>query len=102
MRAKEAKTISIADYLATEGIKPAKVRKNGNELWYCSPIRAGYSTPSFKVDVPLNLWYDAGLDIGGTTIDIVMQLQNVSIKESLSIFGSYRFNFSVFPCTQVK
>ncbi len=85
MRAKEAKTISIADYLATEGFRPAKVRKNGNELWYCSPIRAGDSTPSFKVDVSRNLWYDAGLDIGGTTIDIVMQLRNVSVKESLAI-----------------
>jgi len=63
MRAKEAKNISISDYLGSEGHKPLKIRLGGRESWFSSPLRLGDSTPSFKVDNVLNLWFDHGLAI---------------------------------------
>jgi len=61
MRAKEAKKISISEYLQREGYKPLKARLSGRELWFSSPLRAGDSNPSFKVDTQFNLWFDHGL-----------------------------------------
>ena len=40
------------------------VRRSGNELWYIAPYR-GERTPSFRVNVAKQLWYDFGLGKGG-------------------------------------
>jgi len=85
MRAKDAKTIPIVDYLSREGFQPAKQRMNGKELWYSSPLRPGDSTPSFKVDTELNVWFDHGMAEGGNILDLVCLLQNVTIKRALAI-----------------
>ncbi|MDC1602216.1 toprim domain-containing protein, partial [Phocaeicola vulgatus] len=39
-------------------------RRSGNELWYLAPYR-GERTPSFRVNVAKQLWYDFGLGKGG-------------------------------------
>ena len=52
----------IADFLARLGHEP--VRRSGNELWYLAPYR-GERTPSFRVNVAKQLWYDFGLGKGG-------------------------------------
>ena len=52
----------IADFLARLGHEP--VRRSGNELWYIAPYR-GERTPSFRVNVAKQLWYDFGLGKGG-------------------------------------
>ena len=52
----------LADFLARLGHEP--VRRNGNELWYLAPYR-GERTPSFRVNVAKQLWYDFGLGKGG-------------------------------------
>jgi hypothetical protein len=57
MRADQARTIPIDRYLDTQGIKPARTRMGGRELWYSSPLRQGDETPSFKIDTLKNLWY---------------------------------------------
>ena len=67
MRADQARHIPISDYLERSGIKPAKVTRQGRELWYSSPIREGDDTPSFKVDTEKNLWFDHGLAAAGTS-----------------------------------
>ncbi len=85
MRAIDAKTIPIAEYLLREGLKPSKQRLGGKELWYCSPLRAGDSNPSFKVDTEYNIWYDHGLAAGGNILDLVCALQNATFKEALRI-----------------
>ena len=51
-----------ADFLARLGYEP--VRRSGNELWYLAPYR-GERTPSFRVNVAKQLWYDFGLGKGG-------------------------------------
>jgi len=85
MRASDARDIPISSYLSAEGVKPAKVRNGGRELWYASPIRSGDKTPSFKVDTVKNVWYDHGLDQGGTIIDLVCELKSVTVAEALAI-----------------
>ena len=52
----------LADFLARLGYEP--VRRSGNELWYIAPYR-GERTPSFRVNVAKQLWYDFGLGKGG-------------------------------------
>ena len=56
------KQMPIADFLARLGHEP--VRRSGNELWYIAPYR-GERTPSFRVNVTKQLWYDFGLGKGG-------------------------------------
>ena len=88
MRADQARQIPIPAFLERSGIKPAKVVRNGRELWYSSPIRAGDDTPSFKVDADKNLWFDHGLAVGGNVIDLVVEMHRVSVKEALAILAS--------------
>lgn len=85
MRAKEARDISISEFLDRSGIKPAIQRKSGRELWYSSPLRNGDSNPSFKVDTVKNLWFDFGMIKGGNVIDLVCELTNSTVKEALAI-----------------
>ena len=54
--------IPLADFLTRLGHEP--VRRSGNELWYLAPYR-GERTPSFRVNVAKQLWYDFGLGKGG-------------------------------------
>ncbi len=88
MRASDARDIPIPRYLEREGIWPARSRNGGRELWYTSPIRSGDKTPSFKVDTVLNVWYDHGLDQGGTLIDLVCELKSVTVSEALAILDA--------------
>ena len=52
----------LADFLARLGHEP--VRRSGNELWYIAPYRSE-RTPSFRVNVAKQLWYDFGTGTGG-------------------------------------
>lgn len=85
MRAIEARKVSIPDYLATQGVRPKTQRMGGNELWYSSPLRAGDSSPSFKVDRQKNLRFDHGLAQGGNAIDLVCDLQGITVREALRV-----------------
>jgi 5S rRNA maturation endonuclease (ribonuclease M5) len=76
----QAKQIPIVEYLDKLGITPAKIR--GNDHWYYSPFRDERS-PSFKVDVRLNLWYDHGSGEGGSIVDLGAKLHDCSLSEFL-------------------
>ena len=54
--------IPLADFLARLGHEP--VRRSGNELWYRAPYR-NERTPSFRVNMAKQLWFDFGLGNGG-------------------------------------
>ena len=62
MNIEAIRTMPLADFLARLGHEP--VRRSGNELWYLAPYR-GERTPSFRVNVAKQLWYDFGLGKGG-------------------------------------
>ena len=86
----QAKQKNIIEILHHLGFKAEKT--NRNSAWFLSPFRLE-KTPSFKVDLGLNLWYDHGEGIGGNTIDLVMKLNQCSLQESLMILSGASFSF---------
>jgi hypothetical protein len=76
----DAKQIQIVDYLADLAIEPVKIY--GNDRWYYSPFREE-RTPSFKVNIKLNLWYDHGTGEGGTILDLGARLHQCTLYEFL-------------------
>lgn len=90
MNAKEINRISIKNYLAELNILPAKDR--GYYGLYHSPFRADYNA-SMKVDFEKNLWIDYGANIGGTLIDLVMQIEKCDFAKAISLLrGNEEFN----------
>lgn len=67
MDARQMREIPIADFLNAMGIHPTK--QKGNALWYSAPYRMERS-PSFKVDINRNVWFDFGIGKGGDIFDL--------------------------------
>lgn len=67
MDARRMREIPIADFLNAMGVRPAKQR--GQVLWYSAPYRTE-RTPSFKVDIAKNVWFDFGIGKGGDIFDL--------------------------------
>lgn len=88
MNCNKVNEISIISFLQSQGIEP--VRANARDAWYLSPIRIE-NTPSFKVDVQLNRWYDHGLGQGGKLIDLGIRLLGVTVKEFLDLMQRTEF-----------
>lgn len=85
-----AKKIDIISYLKKTGREPAKIK--GNTAWFISVLR-NEKTPSFKIDIEKNLWYDFGIGLGGTIIDLLMQLHKFSAKDALKMLSNNTFSF---------
>ena len=68
---KEIKSIPLATFLSQLGHEPTM--RKGTRLWYLSPLRQE-QTPSFKVEMTLNCWYDFGIGKGGNIIDLATEL----------------------------
>ena len=88
MDIKEAKNISIVDFLDKNWVKPSKIR--GNDFWYLSPYR-DEKTPSFKVNIQKNLWYDFWAWEWGHIIDLAMRMFRCNIGEALEILKNSSF-----------
>ena len=92
---RQIKQISIRDYLTQRGIEPKQ--QNTRYGLYLSPLREEHS-PSFKVDYIQNLWYDFGLGVGGSIIDLVMRMERCDAGEAMRqmeqmISGTPSFSF---------
>ena len=72
MTIEEIKSVSIVQFLETEGYQYAYIHR-GN-YWYLSPFRAE-SSPSFNVSPTKNLWNDFGASSGGNIINLVQKMQ---------------------------
>lgn len=97
---KNSNCISIKQYLENKGINPAKDR--GYYGMYFSPQRND-SNPSLKVDYDKNLWYDFGADERGSTVDLVMKLENCSVAEAfLRLENSFSFHRDDTPAVSPK
>lgn len=83
MNIAQAKCIPIDAFLLQQGLKPARVRHAGKELWYHSPLRSGDNTPSFKVDTIKNLWFDHGAAEGGNIVKLARELFACSVRDAL-------------------
>ena len=93
MNIEEAKKLSLPELLAKLGHEPVRTRKNGYELWYCSPFREE-KEPSFHTSFLGGkwIWKDFG-DKGGTVIDFVMRHEEyTAVSDALNYlnrsFGS--------------
>ena len=67
----DLRQLPIEDFLARLGHQPVKGR--GNELWYHAPYRDD-RTPSFRVNVAKNLWYDFGFGRGGDIFNLAGEI----------------------------
>lgn len=74
------KQISIKKYLSERGLQPTKDTPRYG--LYLSPLRKE-RTSSFKVDYMQNLWYDFGLGMGGSIIDLVMHMERCDAGEAM-------------------
>jgi hypothetical protein len=89
MNCTETKKTHILDYLEQNGHQPVKVKYGS--AWFQSPTRSE-KTPSFKVDLNKNLWYDFGTGEGGNLIDLVLKLSNCTVPEALAHIGSNSYS----------
>ena len=80
----------MIDYLAQKDIYP--INSKQNIFWYLSPFR-NEKTASFKIDVSTNRFYDFGEGFGGTLIDLISKLENISVKEIIQKFNENSFSF---------
>ncbi|MCG8732470.1 toprim domain-containing protein [Tenacibaculum finnmarkense] len=87
----QAREYSIIKVLENLGFHPVKTNKK--EAWYFSPFRTE-KTPSFKVSLTLNRWYDHGEGNGGNTLDLVVLLKKCSISEALFFLSEDKIDFS--------
>jgi len=87
----KARNIDIVSTLAKLGHFP--VRKTEKEAWFLSPLRTE-TQASFKVSLKENYWIDFGTFEGGSTIDLVMKMENCSVKEALERLSGNMGHFS--------
>lgn len=91
MNCKKANKIDLVSYLTKQGYRPIK-NTQPSVVWFLSPFRSE-KTPSFKVNTLKNVWFDFGEGIGGTLIDLIIKLNNCSIKDALGILKKDDFSF---------
>ena len=61
---------------------------NKSEFFVKSPFREE-RTPSFKINILKNIWYDFGLGEGGSVLDLIIKLKNCSAKEAVKILKEF-------------
>ncbi len=91
MDCEKARNIDIVSTLAKLGHFP--VRKTEKEAWFLSPFRSE-TQASFKVSLKKNYWIDFGTFEGGSTIDLIMKMENCSVKEALERLSGNMDHFS--------
>ena len=72
--------IGIREYLLRRGLHPH--RETATHGMFLSPLREE-RTPSFSVRYDKGLWYDFGLDEGGTLLQLVMRLEGGGMAEAI-------------------
>ena len=91
MNSNQARQISIEKVLQKLNYLSSKTI--GNDYWYLSPFRTEV-TPSFKVNLKLNRWFDHGEQIGGNIIDFLVHKFGFSISEALEYLKPFECDFS--------
>ncbi len=90
MTLNDIRNISIREYLGKLGINPT--RENERRGMYHSPLREDKNV-SFSVDFNRNIWFDHGLGKGGSIIDLVALMDNISIPDAIRKLESDSFSF---------
>ena len=99
-KAREISIQKVLQYLGCEAIKT-----NGDNLWFLSPLRQE-KTPSFKINIKLNKWFDHGEQIGGNVVDFLIQKFGFNVSEALEYLKKFDdssfFQKQVFQATEQK
>lgn len=74
---KKIKSIPCQNITDKYGIK---LEKKHNRLW--GKLR-NEKEPSFSINLENNLWYDFGTGEGGSVIDLLMKLENITLGEAI-------------------
>ncbi|WP_163219311.1 CHC2 zinc finger domain-containing protein [Bacteroides sp. 224] len=85
MNCRQINNIPFGKVLAMQGYSP--IKETGKELWYLSPFREE-RTPSFKVNIGSNTFFDFGEGIGGTIIDFWCRYQRCDVKTAICQLSS--------------
>ena len=88
MQFEQARQISLERILSKLGFEAAYASRVGESLWYHSPFR-DEKTPSFKVDIRRNVWFDFGENIGGSPIDLIVQVFKTDVHGALKILSDF-------------
>lgn len=104
MNSKQAKAEPLPEFLGRLGHVPTSIR--GHDVWYRSPFRLNERTPSFKVDRQKNVWFDHGMGVGGTIIDLMVHLEGESdigrvLERIAGVLGSPPKERVVMPAIRV-
>lgn len=99
MNSFEAKKIPIQNFLSKRGHKPSSTK--ANEFWYKSPFRENDKTPSFKLNLLLNTWYDFSIGKGGTIIDLSSLMYNENVSETLKRLN-HDYSSSAIPKVNIQ
>src|ERR1700761_8063045 len=83
----DIREIKIVSYLEKLGYEPEKIRKNGTDYWYLSPLR-NENEASFHVNDHTNQWYDFSLAAGGNLVDFCLRYHGCSSLELLEKFNA--------------
>ena len=86
MTLEEIKQINIREYLQKLGINP--IRSSDRYGMYYSPFREDKDA-SMKVDYNQNLWIDYGTGEGGSIIDLIIRINNVSLNEAITSLNQH-------------
>lgn len=78
--------ISISNVLKSQGVSP--VRYSEKEEWYYALTRIE-KTPSLKVDLLSNRFYDFGSGEHGSVIDLVMLLRGCRVREAINFLHDF-------------
>ena len=81
----EVNSKDMVEFLASIGHQPT--RSSHPNYWYLSPLR-DEKTASFKVNRSKNVWYDFGIQQGGSLVDFCVQYYACTVKEVLQKFGA--------------
>lgn len=100
MNCQKANQIDIVTELIKRGFLPDKISKHS--VWFKSPFR-DEKTASFKVDTQQNIWFDFGEGMGGTLVDLIVKLEQSSVKEVLSLLNNgVHFSFQQQTAVESK
>lgn len=99
MNIKTLKKIPIRIILSSFGIHP--VKEINNTLWYYAWTRKE-RTASVKVDLTLNRFYDFATKLGGSVIDVVMQMADLNFNDSLLFLSSFETEQTLFIPDQLN
>ena len=98
----QANNLDFQNLLSKLGHEPAKILKDGLDVWYYSPFRTE-KEPSFHIRkgrVYDWVWYDFGQEGASTVLDFIMQYKNTDKRGALAFLDTLYPNYKGYGKSQ--